>query len=78
MMMFTCEKCGKEFTEKRNLTQSVEVLTTYSAGQAVAVGRFMSVSVVWSTEHFAAYPTGIGLLYTVPESSLAFWVFDRP
>ena len=40
---------------------SVEVLASYSAGQAVAVGRFMPLSVVWSTEHLVAYPTGIGL-----------------
>jgi hypothetical protein len=41
--------------------QSVEILTTYSAGQAVAVGSSMPLSGVSSIELFAAYPTGIGL-----------------
>ena len=38
-----------------------EILTAYSTVQAVAVCRFMSVSVVSSAEHHVACLTGIGL-----------------
>jgi hypothetical protein len=39
----------------------MSILAAYSASQAVAVGRFMSVSVVSSAEHLVAFLTGIGL-----------------
>jgi uncharacterized C2H2 Zn-finger protein len=38
MMMFTCEKCGKVFTEKRSITRHqkthVDSSQTYSCGYA--------------------------------------------
>jgi hypothetical protein len=43
------------------VVQSVEIVTAYTAGQAVAVGRFMPLSVVSSAEHLVTDAAAVGL-----------------
>jgi hypothetical protein len=43
------------------VVQSIEILTACSAGQAVAVGRFMSLPGVSSAEHLVTDTAAVGL-----------------